>query len=134
MSALEYVTRRVLVNKDGLKLNGTYQLLVYADNVNILSGRILIHTVKINTEPSVVASKDTGLEVKADKTKNMVMSGVQKAGQSHSIKTDNGSFERVEQFEYLGTTRTNQTSIQEEIKSRLKSQNACCRAVQNLLS
>jgi len=56
------------------------------------------------------------------------------AGQRHSIKTDNSSFERVEQFKYLGTTLTNQNSIQEEIKSRLKSGNACNNLVQNLLS
>ena len=50
------------------------------------------------------------------------------------MKIDNSSIERVEQFKYLGTTLTNQNSIQEEIKSRLKSGNACCHSVQNLLS
>jgi len=50
------------------------------------------------------------------------------------MKNDNNSFERVEDFEYLGTTLTNQISIQEEIKSRLKSGNACYHSVQNLLS
>jgi uncharacterized DUF497 family protein len=49
----------------------------------------------------------------------------QNAGQSHNIKTDNISFERVEQFQYLGTTLTNQNSIQEETKSRLMPGNAC---------
>jgi len=62
-----------------------------------------------------------GLEVNADKTKYMVMSRDKNAGQSHGMKTDNNSFERVEEFKYLGT---NQNSIQEEIKSRLKSGNA----------
>jgi len=62
---LEYVIRRVQVNRDGLKLNGTYQLLVYADAVNILGGRV--HTIKENTEALIVASKGTGLEVNADK-------------------------------------------------------------------
>jgi len=50
------------------------------------------------------------------------------------MKIDNSSFERVEEFKYLGTTLTNQNSIQEEIKSRLNSGNACYHSVQNLLS
>jgi len=50
------------------------------------------------------------------------------------MKVDNRSFERMEEFKYLGTTLTNQNSIQEEIKSRLKSGNACYYLVQNLLS
>jgi len=64
----------------------------------------------------------------------MVISGDQNAGQSHNIKTDNSSSERVERLKYLGKTLTNQNSIQEEIKSRLKSGNACYHSVQNLLS
>ena len=59
-------------------------------------------------------------EVIYDKTKYMVMSGDQNAGRSHSIKTDNSSIERVEEFRYLGTTLTDQNYVQEEIKSRLK--------------
>ena len=82
----------------------------------------------------VVASKDIRLEVNVDKTKHMVMSWDQNAGRSHNIKTDNSSFERVEQFKYLGTTLTNQNSIQEEIKNRLNLGNACYHSVQNLLS
>ena len=49
------------------------------------------------------------------------------------MKIDNSSLESVEQFKYLGTTLTNQNSIQEEIKSRLKSGNACYHSVQKLL-
>jgi len=75
-----------------------------------------------------------GLEVYADKTKHMVMSRDQNAGRSHSIKIHTISFARVEEFKYLGTTLTNQNSIQEEIKSRLKSGNACYHFVQNFLS
>jgi hypothetical protein len=63
----------------------------------------------------------------ADKTKYMVMSRDQNAGRTHSIKTDNSFFERVEEFKYLGTTLTSDNSIQEEIKSRLKSAITRCR-------
>jgi len=64
--AFEYAIRRVQANPDGLKLDGTHQLLVYADDVNIL-GRGT-HPRKKNTEAVVVASKEIGLEVNADKT------------------------------------------------------------------
>jgi len=64
---------------------------------------------------------------------NMAMSRDKDAGRSHSM-TDNSSFEGVEEFIYLGTTLTNQNSIQEESKSILKSGNACYHSVQNLLS
>jgi sorting nexin-29 len=130
--ALEYTIRRVQANQEGLKLYGTHQLLVYADDVNILGGSV--HAIKKNTEALVVASKGIGLEVKAEKTKYMVMSRNQNAGQNHNIKVDNKSFKRVEQFKCLGTTLTNRNSIQEEIKSRLKLGNACYHSVQDLLS
>ena len=58
----------------------------------------------------------------------------QNAGLSHSIKTDNSSFERMEEFKYLGTTLTNQNSIQEEKKNGLNSGNVCYHSVQSLLS
>jgi hypothetical protein len=77
---------------------------------------------------------EIGLEVNVDRTKYMVMSRDQNAGRSDSIKCDNISSERVDEFKYLGTTSTNQTYLQEEIKSRLKSGNAFCHSVQNLLS
>jgi len=64
----------------------------------------------------------------------MNMSRDQNAGRSHSMKNDNSSIERVEEFKYLGTTLTNKNSIQEEIKNRLKLENACYYSVQNLLS
>ena len=64
----------------------------------------------------------------------MTVSRDQNAGQINSMKFDNSSIERVEEFKYLGTTITNQNSIQEEIKCRLKLGNACYCSVQNLLS
>jgi hypothetical protein len=69
--ALQYATRRVQVNQDGLKLNGTHQLLVYADDVNMLGGNA--HNRKEKAKALVVASKEIGLEVNADKNKYMVM-------------------------------------------------------------
>jgi hypothetical protein len=82
-----------------------------------------------NTESLVVASKENGLEVNADKTKYMVMSRDQNAGCSHHIKNDNSSFERMEDFRYLRKTLAKQNSIQEEIKSGLKSGNGCYHSV-----
>ena len=120
------------MSQDGLKLNGTHYLLVYVDDVNILGARV--HTTKKNSEVLVVGSKKIGLEVNAEKTKYMVMSRDQNAGRSHSIKIDNSSFERVEEFKNLGTHLTNQNYIYEEIKSRLKSGNACYHSVQNPFS
>ena len=64
--ALEYAIRRVQVNRDGLKLNGTHQLLAYADDVNRLGGSM--HTVRENAEALVAATREIGLEVSADKT------------------------------------------------------------------
>ena len=104
----------------------------FAVGVNILGESI--HTVKENAEALVVATKEIGLEVNTDKTKYMVMSREQTAGLSHTMKVDNSSIERVKSFKYLGTTLTNQNSIQKEIKSRLKLGNACYHSVQNLLS
>ena len=92
-----------------------------------------VHTVKESAEALIVASKEIGLEVNADKTKYMVMSRDQNGGQSHSMKNDNSSFKRVEEFKYLGTTLTNKNYIQEEIKSRLKLGNAYYHLVQNIL-
>jgi hypothetical protein len=80
----------------------------------------------------VAVNKEFGLAVNADKNKYMIMSREQNAGQNHSIKSDK-LFEGVEQYKYLGPKLTNQNSIQEEIKRRLKSEKACCHSVQNIL-
>jgi len=81
--ALEYTIRRVQVNQDGLKLNGTHQLLVYADYVNILV--VSAHSIQVNAEALVVAGRKIGMEVNAYKNKYMVMSRDQNARRSHSI-------------------------------------------------
>ena len=81
-----------------MKLNGTHQLLAYADDVNILGGSV--HTLKENTEALVAATREIRLEVIADKTKYMVMSPDQNAGPIQSVRTDNSTFERLEEFKY----------------------------------
>jgi hypothetical protein len=150
---------RVCASQEDLKLNGTHQLLVYAGDVNILGGSIhtrwfkydrdnlwLVYTqivpvifeppctIRKNTQALLPASKEIGLEVNAEKTKHMVMSRDQNAEQNENIQIGNNLLETVEQFKYLGTTIMNQNCIHEEIKSRLKSGNACCHFGQNLLS
>ena len=132
--ALEYAIRRVQANQEGFKLNGTNQLLVYADDINILGGSVGLHTIKKNTEALVVASMEFSLEVNADKAQCMAMPRYQNEGQNHNTRTENKSFDGVEQFKNMGTTLTNQNSIQEEIKSKLKSGNVYYHLVQNLSS
>ena len=88
-----------------------------------------MHSIKENAEALVVASREIGLEVNADKFQYMVMSRDQYARRSHSLKTENTSFERVEAFKYLEITLKNQNSTKEEVKSRLNSGYACYHSV-----
>ena len=106
--------------------------MVYADDVKILGGSV--HTIKRNREALVVAGKEIGPEENAEKSKYLGLSRDQNEVQNHNIKIDDKSFAIVEQFKYLGRTLTNPNSIQEAIKSRLKSGNACHHSVQNPLS
>jgi sorting nexin-29 len=126
--ALEYVIMEVQENQVELKWIWTHQLLVYADDVNLLGDNI--DTMKKNRNFN--ASKEVGLEVNTEKSKYMLLSHHQNAGQNHDIKIANRCF--VAQFKYLEMTVTNQNLIQGEIKRRLNSSNACYHSVQNLLS
>jgi hypothetical protein len=91
--------------KQGLKLDGTHEILFCADDVNILGENIDYHTE--NRRALSDATKEVvGTEVNPKKTKYMLMSCYYKAGQNHSIKIANGSFEDVAKFKYLGTIIT----------------------------
>jgi hypothetical protein len=120
---LEYAIRRVQENQEGLILDGTHQLLAYANDVNIVGENI--DTIQKNTKALLDASKEVGLEVNPENSNYMLVSRCQKAGQRQIIKRANRSFESVAKFKYLGTTLTDQNCIYEEIKSRLNSGNAC---------
>jgi hypothetical protein len=89
--------------------------------------------IKKNMETLIDASKEASLEVNIEKTKYMLLSCHQNAEQSYDIKIANRCFENVAKLSYLGTSITNQNLIQEEIKRRLNSGNACYHSVQNLL-
>jgi hypothetical protein len=87
--ALEYAIRKVKQNQAGLKLNGTHQLLVSADDVNLLGDNM--DTIKKTTEAITDANKEAGLW----KTKYIFMSGHQNTGQNHNIKMANRPSENV---------------------------------------
>jgi hypothetical protein len=90
-----------------------------------------IDDIKKNTESLIDANEEVCLEVNAEKTKYMLLSHHQNAGQNHNVKVANRFFENVAQFRCLGMTVTNQNLMWEEIKRRLNSGNACYHSVRN---
>ncbi|KAJ4430472.1 hypothetical protein ANN_22688 [Periplaneta americana] len=98
----KYAIRKVQDNRQEVELNGLHQLLVYADDVNMLGENP--QWIRENTEILLVASKEIGLEVNPEKTKYMIMSRDQNIVRNGNINIGDLSFEEVERFKYLGAT------------------------------
>jgi hypothetical protein len=94
-------------------MNGTFQLLVHVNGVNLLG--YSINTIQENTETLFEASKDIGLEINAEKTKYMIMFRHPNSGQNQNIRIANESFENVAKFKHFGMTRFRMTFMTKSI-------------------
>jgi hypothetical protein len=108
------IIKKVQENQMGLKLNGTYQLLVYPDDENLLGDDI--ETIKKNTQTLIDASKEVGLEVNTGKTKYMLLSRHQNAGKIMTKRKLTDASKNVAQFRYLGTTITRKNFITRKLR------------------
>jgi hypothetical protein len=127
-----HISSPLIKNQVGLELNGTHQVLAYANDINLLG--VDINTIKESIESLLEPSMEVRLKIDAEKTKYMIRSRHPNSGQNQNARTANESFANVEKFRYLGTTLTNLNDIHDEIKSILNSGNACYYSVQNILS
>jgi hypothetical protein len=119
--ALEYTTRKVKENREGLELNGTHHLLFYAHNVNLLGEKT--NFLKKDTEVILNASKEVGPEVNMELPNHMFMSRHHTTGLNNFllVSVTNKAIEYVAEFRCLGMMVTYQNSTHEKIKSRLNS-------------
>ncbi|KAJ4431321.1 hypothetical protein ANN_19918 [Periplaneta americana] len=116
-STPNYAIRKVQDNREALELNRLHQLLVYADDVNMLGENPQM--IMENTGILLEASKQIGLEVNPEKTKYMIISHYGNIVRNGNIKIGNLSFEEVDKFRYLGATVTNINDTREEVKHRV---------------
>jgi hypothetical protein len=119
----QYAIRTVQTNQEGLKLNGTHQILIYADNINILGETV--HIIK-TPDDLLVSGKENGLQGNEEKTKYMFIYSQHNARQHHNRWTANKSLERMEQYKY---SEKSQNCVHEDNKGRLNSVNSCCHSV-----
>jgi hypothetical protein len=129
---LKYSIRKIPEKEEGLVLNETHQFLVYADNVNILDENT--NTAQKNTEALSETRSNVGLEESTDKIKYIVVFRHQNAGRNHNLLIANDWLENMTKFKYLRTTVTIENCIDEGIRNRLNSVNACYNSVRNRLS
>ena len=117
-STLLYAIRKVQESNLGLDMNGTHQVLAYADDVDI-------RTIERNADLLLNACKDVGLAVNTGKTKYMEIGRDRGMIAYELVRIGSNSYEKLKSFKYLGSLKTNQNYIQVEIKSRLKGGNSC---------
>ena len=101
--------KRVQENRICLGLNVKHQLLLYADDINMLGENLQI--IRENTKIFIKASKDISLEVISKKTKYMITSRHKNIVQNQNIEIGNLLFENVEKFRYLGVMVTNKNDL-----------------------